>query len=593
MSQITINGRHPHNPDILRKKFIEQGWDFSGWYGKANSFQYNRGVTPSIGFLLFDWECLPFLHSTFDVDISTHYSKPNKPEKADDESVITIEGMAMLSYIAINPHLKQEKCIYLVTIIDPLINRWHHTYVDKDYNVPIGTEDREVSASLTVEDTVYDLSTLKEADVSTEDPEPWNWKQVFEDLIGDDVTVEDNWAFPTLEPDGLKFFNTPDKMPMSKANAIDHLLSITGLTLIRTKDKKFELKPVDASKSKEAIDKETKHRLYNDSHLVRDEESAKLPEKVKFKFPKISLGDDLSERYETIEKPVDVLLSTIMGFTWEVIVPLYANADNGQQRIDYATDSMVAFDKAWASYERELYKIDSLNFVKTMPDSGISSVKWFSSGDGSVSRTLISTEPDRPFPPQSEEFCYPNVIAKGIATNKTVPPPPDPGEEQKESTIDIKEIQLLDGHLDWVDEDNDLEDVYALFDDQEIGNGDEVLVFYNASKGRYSAVLVGAGVKVVVINTTVPKAVWDDVEQTLKPTEHTVWLLTKQEPVMEGDDPLWKAEETTIGKNYFTTAIDVASSPSDETGRLALIVGDKIFNVDCETIKFIEPVVSE
>lgn len=85
-------------------------------------------------------------------------------------------------------------------------------------------------------------------------------------------------------------------------------------------------------------------------------------------------------------------------------------------------------------------------------------------------------------------------------------------------------------------------------------------------------------VHTVVITASIPAATWDDVNQKLTPTIDTTnaYILNIQE---NGSYTLSENPIRVI--NFFTTAIGISTT---NKGRIAHIVNDRIFNVDCEEI---------
>ncbi len=321
---IKVNGKFPQDPQLLLQEYAKMGWDTSVWRNVANTFHYNRGTTPSVGYFLLMKAEIPA--SSFSIEVNTTYSPPGKksPLPSSDDS-ITIQGLVVADAKVINPIENPDKGIYLVKIIDPIVNRWSHTYVNQDFNIPIGTEQEELSPSNIITHTLYDKST-------TNGDDPYTWQELFDTVSGQTIdTSQADFLMvgsPQAEsiPEGFKFKNNADGRPMTVKQALDALLLITGHTIIRKPDATLELVPIDSSEVEETLSNFRSQFLRFDSHVARSRETIKIAEKIKFRFPKIAIGSTLDIKYTDIEKSFgqtpDSQLPVISGLSWLVKAPL-------------------------------------------------------------------------------------------------------------------------------------------------------------------------------------------------------------------------------------------------------------------------------
>jgi len=484
MTLISINGRNLQDPSLLLEELDRVNIDTSMWRGKANAFHYRRGTEPSVGYFLMASNDVPTT-SSFSVEVDTTYSPPGKSSNFSAENVLTMEGMAVAYRTAIIPAKNSSKAIYLVKVIDPVINKWSHTYVSGDYNIPIGTVEDDSNPGDPTITTSYDPSTIKEG--SGSQGGAYTWKEVLEDITGE--TFDDsgadfaNGSNEEIKPEGLRFKTHASGTPVTVKQALDELLFLTGHTIIRDPDKTLKLIPIDPSNvDDQTLDYEKLYLKY-DAHENRYGVETKLPSKVKFRFPKIAIGDDQSKKYTEITKTVSADIATVSGVEWLVQAPYYDNGDSqtASNRSAVANKLIAKYNNAWKGANKNLVKKDFLTYIPVKPDKAISEVIWHYLGGENGPKTHISSSPGIAFPEQSPEIIHPEIIARGIVQNLM------DGEDES-GLFEVGGINVFSGELESITGPGEtIKNVASATSTQTIADGDSVIFYYNKSKGRYEA----------------------------------------------------------------------------------------------------------
>ena len=469
----------------------------SSWAGKANSFHYLRGTTPSYGYFLVhgsgasltgDSITNPFLEQEVEVEVDC------------GSELLKITGLQIESSMAVLKGGKTTNSVFLVKVIDPIISNISKNSITKEYNVPIGLKypksfSLASSKQGSEEEISYDKTTLKEG------KEPYTWSEIFTDILkgGGEEEPEIDFEdadFPEGIPQGIRLLHGSSK------ELLDDLLGKLGLTIIRSRTGSLKISVIDSSKVEGTIDSFSENRLNINKFPKTDTQFTNIPSKVVFRFPKVALKNDLGTLYDKVESKTPIVgkYSPIPDTEWSVELPYYSEGTSKEDqegssekgkpkkgsRKKITETLMRHYDGIWRARTKEYQEAIFYSYLPIDIDKGISEVRW-SFTDKEGPKTKISSFPGNEFPENSKETFPREFIGLGVVDKI----------DSELDTFSVKKINIISGEYKEINDSSaSISEVKELFTSQSIHKGDEVILIRNTSSGKIFAFKPGAPPKV-------------------------------------------------------------------------------------------------
>ena len=455
----------------------------SSWAGKANSFHYLRGTTPSYGYFL------------------VHGSGASLTGKVEVEvdcgsELLNITGLQIESSMAVLKGGKTTNSVFLVKVIDPIISNISKNSITKEYNVPIGLKyPKSISLASSKqgseEEISYDKTTLKEG------KEPYTWSEIFTDILkgegeeGPEIDFEDA-DFPEGTPQGIRLLHGSSK------ELLDDLLGKLGLTIIRSRTGSLKISEIDSSKVGGTIQSFSENILNINKFPKTGTQFTNIPSKVIFRFPKVALKNDLGTLYDKVESktPIGGKYSPIPGTEWSVELPYYSEGTSKEDQEGKAkkgsrkkiTETLMRhYDGIWRARTKEYQEAIFHSYLPIDIDKGISEVRW-SFTDKEGPKTKISSFPGNEFPENSKETFPREFIGLGVVDEI----------DNELDTFSVKKINIISGEYKEINNSSaSISEVKELFTSQSIHKGDEVILIRNTSSGKIFAFKPAGPLKVV------------------------------------------------------------------------------------------------